>query len=128
MAGNLGGQKCFSSWKIDVGEFHEPIARNHLRPFVFHDPAFWPDAPCSSSICALVVSAVGVDGVEEHLHDSVEFHEIGLSADAFDEGIVFLDMLQGDLSGSASSSASRCTAFFLNAAAARAIATSPTRS
>src|SRR5258705_8502985 len=45
MAGNLGGQKWFSSWKIDVGEFHEPIARNHLRPFVFHDPAFWPDVP-----------------------------------------------------------------------------------
>jgi hypothetical protein len=40
----------------------------------------------------------------------------------------FLDVLQWDLSGSASSSASRCTAFFLNAAAARAIATSPTRS
>src|SRR6266516_4670317 len=40
MAGNLGGQKCFSAWKIDIGEFHEPIARNHLRPFVFHDPPF----------------------------------------------------------------------------------------
>ena len=47
MAGNLGGQKCFPSWKIGVGEFHEPIARNYLSPFVYHDAAFWLDEPAA---------------------------------------------------------------------------------
>jgi len=43
MAGNLGCQKCFPFRKIQVGKFHEPTAGNHLSPFVFHDPAFWPE-------------------------------------------------------------------------------------
>jgi hypothetical protein len=43
MAGNLGCQKCFPFRKIYICEFHEPVAGNYLSPFVFHDPAFWPD-------------------------------------------------------------------------------------
>jgi hypothetical protein len=40
MARNLGCQKCCPCRKIDVGEFHEPIAGHHLSPFVVHDPPF----------------------------------------------------------------------------------------
>ena len=49
MAGNLGGQKCSSSWKVFVGEFHEPIAGNHARPFIFHDHAFLARRTCRRS-------------------------------------------------------------------------------
>jgi hypothetical protein len=41
MARNLGCQKCLTVRKIHIGELHEPIAGNHLRPFVFHAIAFF---------------------------------------------------------------------------------------
>ena len=43
MAGNLGGQKGFPVRKIHVREFHQPMAGNHVSPFVFQDPASSPD-------------------------------------------------------------------------------------
>ena len=42
VTGNLGSQKCYPFWKLKlhVGEFHEPVTRNRLRPLILHVRAY----------------------------------------------------------------------------------------